>query len=145
MKTITQDKQGQTLSSFVIAIITFGVLIIAMSSILSQTTTSYSQPNVNISDEYTNKTSALLNLGNDSYSNIASISKSSSDTSIDSMVKGSYASVKIALGSFRYINDIIWQVQRDLSIPDFVIDSLIAGILIVMSFAVISALFRVRI
>lgn len=130
------------LSDFIIGLIVFCVVMVALTTVWSGVTESYSADFVgNVSSEY-NKLNQSLSTALEIQKEIENINKTASDDVEDSMIRGSYSAIKLGLKSFDVIKGVIWQVQRDFGIPSYFVTALVAVILIVMSFAVINALFK---
>ena len=141
---VWHNKKGFKLSTIILSVIIFSVMVFGLSTFYADTVSTYGlEDNLNISSQY-NKLSQVNETSQAVFSNIENINDTGVGSTIDLMVKGTYASVRTLFGSFVFVNAIIQQAAMDLHIPTPFLVAIISILLIGMAVAVISALFKVN-
>ena len=134
------------LIKYLIAIIIFGVVVTTFWYAMVDTGETYG---VEVSQEYQNTYGNISATMEDSRADVRDIRDDIRSTEADeddqyggSLIKGAYNSLRLIWNSFTSVNVITEQVQEKLGIPDYFILALIAIIIISISFAIISAVFK---
>ncbi|MBA7494363.1 hypothetical protein ES702_04938 [subsurface metagenome] len=136
------------LKDYLIALIVFGVVVTAFWYSFVDLGNTY---NVNVSSEYANAYRNISNTMEETRGDATDIrddirSSEAASTEQDqyggTIIKGAFNSLRLVWNSFTSVNVIVEQVQDRLGIPNYLILALTAIIIILISFAIISAVFK---
>lgn len=134
------------LKDYLIALIVFGVVVTTFWLSFTDLGDNYG---VSVGGEYANAYSNISNTMDDMRGNARDIRDDIRSSEADeddqfggSLIKGAYNSLRLVWNSFTSLNVMVEQIQDRIGIPDYIILSLVAVVIIAISFAIISAVFK---
>lgn len=134
------------LKDYLIALILFGVCVTAFWYAYVDVGNNYG---VTVSQEYVNTYSNISSTMDETRDDVSDIRDDIRNKEADeddqyggSLVKGAFNSLRLVWNSFTSVNLIVEQIQEKLGIPDYFMTALVSIIIILISFAIISALFK---
>jgi cell division protein FtsX len=134
------------LKNYLISIIVFGIVVTAFWYSFVDVGDKYG---VTVGNDYTNIYGNISDTMEDTRGNARDIRDDIRSTEADqddqfggSLIKGAYNSLRLVWNSFTSVNTITEQIQSKIGIPDYFILGFLAIVIILISFAVISAVFK---